>query len=124
MGGDSQDGQPVAIAVICEEWRNGTETLENFVQVTTPANALISRITDRMPAILPSETWPTWLGETDASPAEVKALLRTFEDGGNWVMRSRHRKGRRDRPSRRGLIPSRTYSSTRIRTHKTELKLG
>ena len=25
-----RDGQPIAIAVICEEWRNGTETLQTF----------------------------------------------------------------------------------------------
>jgi putative SOS response-associated peptidase YedK len=81
-----KDGQPVAIAVICEEWRNGTETLWTFVQVTTPANALIARITDRMPAILPREAWPIWLGETGASLDEVKAVLRTYEDGGNWTM--------------------------------------
>lgn len=81
-----QDGQPIAIAVICEEWRNGTETLQTFVQVTTPANTLISRITDRMPAILPRETWARWLGETDAPLTEVKELLQTYEDGGNWIM--------------------------------------
>jgi putative SOS response-associated peptidase YedK len=80
------DGQPIAIAVICEEWTNGTERLQTFIQVTTPANELISRITDRMPAILPRESWTAWLGETDASPAEAKALLQTFEDGGNWTM--------------------------------------
>jgi putative SOS response-associated peptidase YedK len=72
--------------VICEKWTNGAETLDTFIQVTTPANALISRITDRMPAILRPEDWATWLGETDASPAGVKAVLRTFEDGGNWTM--------------------------------------
>jgi putative SOS response-associated peptidase YedK len=81
-----RDGQPIAIAAICEEWHNGTEILQTFVQVTTPANALISRITDRMPAILPRETWATWLGETDAPLTDVRALLQTFEDGGNWVM--------------------------------------
>lgn len=54
--------------------------------MTAPANALISRITDRMPAVLPRETWATWLGEMDASLAEVKDLLRTYEDGGNWMM--------------------------------------
>jgi putative SOS response-associated peptidase YedK len=80
------DGQPIAIAVIFEEWYNGTETLNTFVQVTTPANTLISRITDRMPAILPRETWARWLGETDAPLADVKALLLTFEDSGNWTM--------------------------------------
>ncbi len=81
-----RDRQPIALAVICEQWTNGAETLETFVQVTVPANALIAKITDRMPAILPRETWPAWLGETHAAPADVKALLATFEDGGNWAM--------------------------------------
>jgi putative SOS response-associated peptidase YedK len=80
------DGQPIAIAVIFEEWHNGPETLLTFVMVTTPPNALIARITDRMPAIPRRETWATWLGETDASLADVKGLLRTFEDGGDWTM--------------------------------------
>jgi putative SOS response-associated peptidase YedK len=80
------DGQPIAIAVICEEWNTGAQTLQTFVQVTTPANTLILRITDRMPAILLPEAWATWLGETDASLAEVKAVLRTYDDGGNWTM--------------------------------------
>lgn len=80
------DGQPIAMAVICEPWRNGRETLDTFVQVTVPANALISRITDRMPAILPRDAWAAWLGETEASPAQVKALLKIYDDGGTWTM--------------------------------------
>jgi len=81
-----KDGQPLALAVVCEVWHNGPETLETFVQVTVPANALIGRITDRMPAILPREAWPLWLGETEAPLAEVKSLLRTHEDSGAWDM--------------------------------------
>lgn len=80
------DGGPLAIAVICETWTSGAERLETFIQVTVPANALISRITDRMPAILPSDTWSTWLGETDKSPAEIKATLQTYDDAGAWRM--------------------------------------
>lgn len=80
------DGQPIAIAVIWEEWTNGPDTLQTFVQVTVPANKLISRITDRMPAILPRQLWPTWLGETDTPLSVVKALLQTFEDAGSWAM--------------------------------------
>lgn len=80
------DRLPIAIAVICEQWTNGTDTLETFVMVTTPPNALIARITDRMPAILPPKTWATWLGETDALLDGVKVLLRTYEDSGNWTM--------------------------------------
>jgi hypothetical protein len=39
-----------------------------------------------MPAVLPRDTWATWLGEAQASILEVKELLRTYEDGGNWTM--------------------------------------
>lgn len=81
-----KDGQPIAIAVIYEEWRNGAETLLTFVQVTTPPNPLIARITDRMPAILQPDDWGLWLGEDRAPLAEVKAVLRTFDDDGNWEM--------------------------------------
>lgn len=81
-----KDGKPIAIAVICEKWTNGNEALDTFIQVTTPANALIAKITDRMPAILRSEDWEVWLGERQGSPADVKAVLRTFDDGGNWTM--------------------------------------
>lgn len=80
------DGKPIAIAVICEKWVNGGEELDTFIQVTTPANGLISHITDRMPAILRPEDWSSWLGETDAKLRSVKAILRIFEDDGNWVM--------------------------------------
>jgi len=80
------NGQPIAIAVISEEWNKGEEVLQTFVMVTTPPNALIARITDRMPAILPRAAWSAWLGETDPSLPEVKALLQTYDDGGNWTM--------------------------------------
>ena len=98
------DGQPIAIAVICETWRHGEETLETFVQVTTPANALISRITDRMPAILPRQTWPVWLGETDASLDQIKAVLTTFEDHGAWSM-TEQPSSTRSRPPKRHSQP-------------------
>jgi putative SOS response-associated peptidase YedK len=80
-----KDRKAVGIAVIWEEW--GDEGPPAFIQITTPANALISKITDRMPAILRQEDWPAWLGETDAKFSEIKSLLQTFDDGGNWEMR-------------------------------------
>lgn len=87
-----KDGEPLAIAVICEEWARGEERLWTFVQVTTPANRLIAPLTDRMPAILARPAWPAWLGETDASPGEVKALLSTFEDEGAWEIAPERRR--------------------------------
>jgi putative SOS response-associated peptidase YedK len=52
---------------------------------TVPANALISPITDRMPAIMEAEDWATWLGERPTTPDEAKAVLKTME-GVRWQM--------------------------------------
>jgi len=80
-----QDGKPLAIAVLWEAWEHpARDKLLTFVMCTVPANALISTITDRMPAVLAPEDWAKWLGETPASAAELKALLRTVE--GDWEM--------------------------------------
>jgi putative SOS response-associated peptidase YedK len=85
-----KDRKPIAIAVIWEEWEGETGPEPCFIQVTVPANPLIARITDRMPAILQQEEWPVWLGEIEAPYAEIKGLLRTFEDAGNWEMREQN----------------------------------
>lgn len=79
-----KDARPIAIAVIYEEWVNGDQRLLTFVQVTTPANALIGKITDRMPAILKPEHHALWLGETAAPLDEVKAILQPYDDAGTW----------------------------------------
>jgi putative SOS response-associated peptidase YedK len=78
-----RDGAPLAIAVIWERWRGPVDLL-SFAMVTTPANALIGKITDRMPAVLPPEDWAKWLGEEPATIGELKALLVSFE--GDWTI--------------------------------------
>ena len=86
----SKDRLPIAIAVIWEEWEGEEGSELCFIQVTVPANALIARITDRMPAILKQDDWPVWLGEVDRPFAEIKALLRTFDDQGAWEIREQN----------------------------------
>jgi putative SOS response-associated peptidase YedK len=81
-----KDRKPIAIAVIWDEWVGDTGSEATFVMVTVPPNPLIARITDRMPAILRQNDWALWLGEDDAPLKDVKALLRTFDDDGNWEM--------------------------------------
>jgi putative SOS response-associated peptidase YedK len=79
------DGGPLAIAVIWEQWKGRTPVdLLSFAMVTTPPNALIGKITDRMPAVLPPQHWAKWLGEEPATAGELKALLVPFE--GDWTM--------------------------------------
>jgi putative SOS response-associated peptidase YedK len=74
------DGAPIAIAVLWEGWQHANgDTLLTFVMVTTPPNALIGTITDRMPAIVGPDDHAKWLGEEPATPAELKALLKPYE---------------------------------------------
>lgn len=93
-----RDGKPIGIAVLWERWTNRNEgELLTFVMVTTPANRLISTITDRMPAVIAPEHWAKWLGEEAASPEDLKALLQPFE--GDWDMEPEH-KPPRSKPQR------------------------
>ena len=80
------DRKPIAIAVIWEESEGDTGAVPCFIQVTVSANELVSRITDRMPAILREDDWSVWLGEEDKPLRDVTALLRTFDDNGNWQL--------------------------------------
>jgi putative SOS response-associated peptidase YedK len=80
-----RDGLPIGIAVIWDVWTapNGAQ-LVTYAMVTTPANELIGKITDRMPAVIPSEHWAKWLGEEAATLDELKGLLVPLK--GDWDM--------------------------------------
>jgi hypothetical protein len=54
---------------MCEKWTNVAKMLGTFIQRTTPATALISK-----------------LGERQLGPLDVREVLRTLEDGGDWTM--------------------------------------
>jgi hypothetical protein len=47
----------------------------------------------------------TRLGETDAPLADVKDLLQTYEDGGNWIMteQASNKPPRKPRPQKPNL---------------------
>lgn len=68
-------GEPMALAGLWEGWRapDGT-VLRSFTIVTTEAGARLAALHPRMPAILPREAWPLWLGEEGAPGDEASAL--------------------------------------------------
>lgn len=85
-----KDGRPLGIAVIYEKWvQENDAELFTFIMMTTPANKQIrdGDVTDRMPAVLTPEKWGTWLGETDATLDELKALLVPVD--GDWTMEAK-----------------------------------
>ena len=66
----------MALAGLWETWRSPVnETIRSFTIVTTEPNELCSALHNRMPVILPPDTWPVWLGEEAADPKQLKALL-------------------------------------------------
>jgi putative SOS response-associated peptidase YedK len=58
-----KDRSPFGIAGIWENWKNPAgEWVRTFALLTTPANELVGRIHDRMPAILKPSDYERWLG--------------------------------------------------------------
>ena len=56
------------------EWRR------TFTIVTTHPNEFMASIHDRMPVVIPSESWDRWLDRAPADPGELRALLEPRED--------------------------------------------
>ena len=68
------DGDILAMAGLWEGWSGpGGEIVRSFAIVTTPANAEMAEVHDRMPAILEPADWETWLEGNDEA---ASALLR------------------------------------------------
>jgi putative SOS response-associated peptidase YedK len=77
--------RPLAIAVIYSVWDELPARLCTFAMVTTDACAPLNEKDDRMPALLGLDDVSVWIGETGASGAELKTLLRPYS--GMLVMR-------------------------------------
>ena len=78
--GGPQDGAIFAFAGLWERWRNPADgaIVRSFAIVTGLPNPLCRPIHERMPVILPKAAWPLWLGEAEASPAQLQALLSPY----------------------------------------------
>ena len=74
------EGDIFAFAGLWERWRNPADgsILRSFTIVTGLPNPLCRPIHERMPVILPKAAWPLWLGEAEASPDELLALLQPY----------------------------------------------
>jgi putative SOS response-associated peptidase YedK len=62
-------------------WSPAGEKVPTCTIITTDANEAVAQLHDRMPVILPDETWPAWLGETPATVDELRAMLKPLPDG-------------------------------------------
>jgi len=75
-----EKGGIFAFAGLWERWKNPADggIVRSFTIVTGLPNALCRPIHERMPVILPQAAWPLWLGEAEASPDALLALLRPY----------------------------------------------
>lgn len=80
-----RDGRPFAFAGLWEIWRDPaepeSEPLRTCVIITCPPNSLAATIHDRMPVILPRESYRAWLSP-DTAPDDRAALLQPYPSEG------------------------------------------
>lgn len=74
-----RSGEPFGFAGLWERWTSATgEVVESCAIITTPANELIARVHDRMPAILRPNDEAAWLDPALTDPAALLPLLSPF----------------------------------------------
>lgn len=74
-----EHGGPLVLAGMWARNRKiGPEPIDSFTIVTTPPNPLMTRIHDRMPAVLPVDAWRAWL-DPNGHPEALQELLRPFD---------------------------------------------
>jgi putative SOS response-associated peptidase YedK len=95
-----QSGEPFALAAIWENWQRPAtgEWVRTFCVITCPANELVARIHDRMPVIIPPESYDHWLSTLDPDP---HGLLVPFPSAPMkmWPISTRVNKPENDDPS-------------------------
>lgn len=74
-----ETGTPYAFAGLWESWQGNDGTrIHSTTIITTEANHLVGAIHDRMPVILPLESYATWLDTSIQEPEELMPLLAPY----------------------------------------------
>ena len=70
-----KDRSPFGIAALWENWKDPStgDWVRTFTALTTPANELVARIHDRMPAILRAADYEPWLSADPDPPPDLLA---------------------------------------------------
>ena len=64
------------MAGLWERWSRGPDgPVETFTILTTDANDTVRPLHDRMPVILPPDTWDLWLDPSVQDPEAVQPLM-------------------------------------------------
>ena len=68
-----KNGEPFALAGIWESWRHPErgDIVRTFCVITTPANALLAPIHNRMPVIVEPASFDRWLSPLEPDPRDL-----------------------------------------------------
>ncbi|WAL60664.1 SOS response-associated peptidase [Thermocoleostomius sinensis] len=73
------DRQPFALAGLWEHWETGNgDVIDSCTILTTVANAVLEPVHDRMPVVLPPDTYDLWLDPQIQQPDRLLPLLRPY----------------------------------------------
>src|SRR5262249_38137405 len=72
--------QPFGMAGVWERWITEEKSIDSCCIITIPANEILSNIHDRMPAIIPSEKYDTWLNSSLHDTGKLKHILVESKD--------------------------------------------
>ena len=77
----NKESKTLAIAGIYEEWINpeSNQSLTTAAIITRSAVGVVAPIHNRMPVILPSQLWDTWLNPDQLSKSEVEDYLHMID---------------------------------------------
>lgn len=74
-----KDGEPFAFAGLWETWKSPeAELIKSCTIITTGPNALVKKIHDRMPVILPAKAYDLWLSPDELPAEKALPLLKPF----------------------------------------------
>jgi putative SOS response-associated peptidase YedK len=74
-----KSGRPFAFAGLWEHWGSPEgDEIESCTVITTEPNALMSTIHNRMPVILPTESYDAWLDPDEKRPEDLRDLLTAY----------------------------------------------
>jgi putative SOS response-associated peptidase YedK len=77
-----KEGQPFAFAGLWERWEREGHLIESCAIIVTEANDLMKAIHDRMPVILSSGDYETWMDPTLKDPEHLSPLLKPYPAAG------------------------------------------
>ncbi len=76
-----KSGELFSFAGLWERWNGPEGEVRSFTIITTEPNALMARIHDRMPAIIPREHYARWLDPALQDPAEIQPMIASYPAG-------------------------------------------